>query len=38
LRMEQAGFRPGQENNLNGAHFGWERMLGELEQVAGGLD
>ena len=38
LRMEQSGFRPGQENGLKGARFGWERMLGELERVAGGLD
>ena len=37
VRMEQAGFRPGQENNLKGARFGWERMLGALERVAGTL-
>jgi uncharacterized protein YndB with AHSA1/START domain len=37
VRMEQAGFRPGQENNLKGARFGWERMLGDLERVAGAL-
>ena len=37
LRMEQAGFRPGQENNLKGARFGWERMLGGLERVLGAL-
>jgi uncharacterized protein YndB with AHSA1/START domain len=33
VRMEQAGFRPGEEDNLRGARFGWERMLGGLERV-----
>jgi uncharacterized protein YndB with AHSA1/START domain len=37
LRMEQAGFRAGEENNLKGARFGWERMLGDLERVTGTL-
>ena len=35
VRMEQAGFRPGEENYRKGARFGWERMLGALERVAG---
>lgn len=37
LRMEQAGFRPGEEIYLKGARFGWERMLGALERVTGAI-
>jgi uncharacterized protein YndB with AHSA1/START domain len=37
VRMEQAGFRAGEENNLRGARFGWERMLGDLARVTGTL-
>ena len=33
LRMEQAGFRPDQKQALGGARFGWQKMLGDLEQV-----
>jgi uncharacterized protein YndB with AHSA1/START domain len=35
LRMEQSGFRPQDENNLQGANYGWQRFLGELDRVAG---
>ena len=35
MRMEQAGFRPQDENNRAGAAYGWERMVAALERVAG---
>jgi uncharacterized protein YndB with AHSA1/START domain len=37
LRMEQAGFRPDQEQAFQGAKFGWQKFFGELERVVGGL-
>jgi len=33
LRMEQAGFQPGQKQAIGGARFGWTKMLETLEQV-----
>ncbi len=33
LRMEQAGFRPEQGRASGGARFGWQQMLGKLEEV-----
>jgi len=33
LRMEQAGFRPDQQQAYNGAKFGWGKFLGNLERV-----
>ncbi len=33
LRMEQAGFRPDQEQAYQGARFGWQRFFDNLEQV-----
>ncbi len=33
LRMEQAGFRPDQEQAFRGAGYGWQLFLGKLEQV-----
>ncbi|MGR9169164.1 SRPBCC family protein [Rhizobium sp. KDH_Rht_773_N] len=33
LRMEQAGFRPDQEQAYQGASFGWQRFLDNLQQV-----
>ncbi|MGZ3182677.1 MAG: SRPBCC family protein [Telluria sp.] len=33
LRLEQAGFRPDQEQAYQGAQYGWQRMLGTLEEV-----
>jgi len=33
LRMEQSGFRPDQERNLQGAKYGWQKFLGGLDQV-----
>jgi hypothetical protein len=31
--MEQAGFRPDQEQAYQGASFGWQRFLDNLQQV-----
>jgi len=33
LRMEQTGFRPDQNQAYQGAKFGWQRFLANLEQV-----
>lgn len=33
LRMEQTGFRPDQDQAFQGATFGWNRFLSNLEQV-----
>lgn len=33
LRMEQAGFRPDQQQAYNGAKAGWPRFFSSLEQV-----
>lgn len=38
LRMEQSGFRADQEQNYQGANYGWERFLAALEQVVAHLD
>ncbi len=38
LRMEQAGFRPDQEQAYQGAKFGWQRFLANLEQVLARID
>jgi uncharacterized protein YndB with AHSA1/START domain len=33
LRMEQSGFRPGQEQAFQGAKYGWKRFIDGLERV-----
>jgi uncharacterized protein YndB with AHSA1/START domain len=33
LRMEQAGFGPGQDQAFHGARYGWQQFLGKLEQI-----
>jgi uncharacterized protein YndB with AHSA1/START domain len=33
LRMEQSGFRPEQKQAFNGAKWGWQQFLGNLEQL-----
>lgn len=33
LRMEQAGFRPGQKAAYGGAHAGWKTFFEKLDQV-----
>ncbi|HEX3862147.1 MAG TPA: SRPBCC domain-containing protein [Stellaceae bacterium] len=38
VRMEQAGFRPDEEANFQGANYGWQRFLGALERVVADLD
>jgi len=38
LRMEQVGFRPDQERAYQGAQFGWQRFLGNLDEVLARLD
>ena len=38
VRMEQSGFRPEDENNYQGASYGWRRNLAGLERVAAALD
>jgi uncharacterized protein YndB with AHSA1/START domain len=37
VRMEQSGFRPEDESFYQGATYGWQRMVGGLERVAGAL-
>jgi uncharacterized protein YndB with AHSA1/START domain len=38
LRMEQTGFRSEQDANYKGANYGWQKFIGKMEQVVGGLD
>ena len=38
LRMEQSGFRPEQEQAYRGAKYGWQKFLGNLEQVLARAD
>jgi uncharacterized protein YndB with AHSA1/START domain len=35
LRMEQAGFRPDQQQAYQGAKFGWKQFFASLEKVLG---
>ena len=37
VRMEQSGFRPDQEMAYKGAKYGWQKFIGALERVVGGL-
>jgi hypothetical protein len=36
--MEQSGFRPDQTAAFKGAQYGWNKFIGNLEHVVGGLD
>jgi hypothetical protein len=38
LRMEQSGFRPGDEANDRGARYGCQRFIAGLERVTVRLD
>ena len=38
VQMEQAGFRPQDEPNYQGARFGWQKYFAALESVAAKLD
>jgi uncharacterized protein YndB with AHSA1/START domain len=33
LRMEQAGFKPGQDRAFQGANYGWQQFLGRLGEM-----
>ena len=37
LRVEQNGFRKDQEQAYQGARYGWQKFLGDLERVVGKL-
>jgi uncharacterized protein YndB with AHSA1/START domain len=37
VRMEQSGFGPDQQAAYQGAKYGWQKFLGGLEKVLGGL-
>ena len=37
LRMEHSGFRADQEFAFKGAGYGWQKFIGNLERVVGGL-
>jgi uncharacterized protein YndB with AHSA1/START domain len=37
LRMEHSGFRPDQQENYQGAKYGWQKFFAGLERVVGGL-
>ena len=38
VRMEQSGFRPEEEQNYQGASYGWQRFIAGLERVAAGVE
>jgi len=38
VRMEQAGFRPDQQQAFAGAKFGWQKFLGNLDEVVARID
>jgi len=38
LRMEQTGFAPDQQQNYQGAKYGWQHFLGKLDQVLERMD
>jgi uncharacterized protein YndB with AHSA1/START domain len=38
LRMEQSGFGPDQTANYNGAKYGWNKFIGNLERVIERMD
>jgi uncharacterized protein YndB with AHSA1/START domain len=38
LRMEQSGFLPSQDQAFQGAKYGWQRFLANLEQVLSTAD
>jgi uncharacterized protein YndB with AHSA1/START domain len=38
VRMEQSGFRSEEDASYKGATYGWNKFIGGLERVAGGLD
>ncbi len=38
VRMEQSGFRPDQMAAYQGAQYGWQRFIGNMERVVGGME
>ncbi len=38
LRMEHSGFRADQQAAYQGANYGWQKFLGALERVLGGVE
>jgi uncharacterized protein YndB with AHSA1/START domain len=38
VRMEQSGFGADQDAAYKGATYGWQKFIGNLERVAGGLN
>ncbi len=38
LRMEQSGFRADQKQAYQGAQYGWQKFLGELEKLLARID
>ena len=38
VRMEPSGFREDQAWNMQGAEYGWKRMIAKLDEIAGELD
>jgi uncharacterized protein YndB with AHSA1/START domain len=37
VRMEQSGFRSESDANFKGATYGWQKFIGNLEQVVAKL-
>ncbi len=37
VRIEHSGFRPDQQAAYQGANYGWQKFLGALERLLGGL-
>jgi uncharacterized protein YndB with AHSA1/START domain len=37
LRMEQSGFRSASDASYKGATYGWQKFIGQLENILGGL-
>jgi len=38
VRVEQAGFRPDQQQAFAGAKFGWQKFLGNLDEIVARID
>jgi uncharacterized protein YndB with AHSA1/START domain len=38
VRMEHSGFRSEEDASYKGATYGWQKFIGSLERVVGGLD
>jgi uncharacterized protein YndB with AHSA1/START domain len=38
VRMEHSGFRSDQDAAYKGANYGWQKFIGNMERVVGGLD